>query len=107
VTTTAFPPNSRYHGVETVETVAPDGRTVVHLRRRLIPPLEAFDEIDGVVVQEGDRPDLVAARVIGDPEQYWRLADANGVTWPAELTAEPGRRLRVTLPQGLRSARDA
>jgi hypothetical protein len=100
VTTTAFPPNSRYHGVETVETVAPDGRTVVHLRRRLIPPLEAFDEIDGVVVQ-------VAARVIGDPEQYWRLADANGVTWPAELTAEPGRRLRVTLPQGLRSARDA
>ena len=37
-------------------------------------------------VVEGDRRDLLAARHLGDPELWWRLADANGVVDPRELT---------------------
>ncbi len=35
-------------------------------------------------VHEGDRPDLVAFRALGDPEQFWRLCDVN-------LVRRPGR----------------
>lgn len=44
-------------------------------------------------VRPGDRLDLVAARLLGDPHAYWRLADAN----PGDLAAleEPGRELEL------------
>ena len=41
---------------------------------------------------------VLAARHLGDPELWWRLADANGVTDPATLAEPVGRMLRVTLP---------
>jgi hypothetical protein len=31
----------------------------------------------------------------------WRLCDANGAMRPDELTETPGRRLRITLPEGI------
>ena len=39
---TLFPPNSRYHGIETATLPAGDGRTIVYLRRRFVPPPERF-----------------------------------------------------------------
>jgi hypothetical protein len=36
-----------------------------------------------------------------DAEQFWRIADANAALHPNELTAQPGRRLRITLPEGI------
>ena len=55
-------------------------------------------------VTQGERPDLVAARYLGDPEQYWRLCDGNPVLHPRELTETPGRRIRVTLPPDIPGA---
>ena len=43
----------------------------------------------------------MAARRLGDPEQLWRLADADRALDPHELTEEVGRRLRVPLPEGV------
>ena len=40
----------------------------------------------------GDRLDLITARTLGDPEQFWRICDANDALDPDDL-AEPGRRL--------------
>jgi hypothetical protein len=40
----------------------------------------------------------VAARTIGDPEQFWRVCDANEAVEPDELI-EPGRRLMISGPQ--------
>jgi hypothetical protein len=51
-------------------------------------------------VAAGDRPDLLAHRVLGDPELFWRLCDLNGVARPADLTAEPGARVAVPAPEG-------
>ena len=36
-----------------------------------------------------------------DPEQFWRLCDANAAMRPDELTESVGRRLRITLPEGI------
>ena len=52
-----------------------------------------------VTVIRGDRLDLIAARTLGDPEQFWRVCDANDAMNPVILTEEPGRTLRVPVPQ--------
>jgi hypothetical protein len=98
-----FPPNSRYHGVPMRTLILPGGKTVVYLSRRFIPPPERFAVLHEHVVVEGDRLDNLASRYLGDPEAFWRIADANNAMHPADLTAEIGRRLRITLPEGVPS----
>jgi len=96
-----FPPNSRYHGVAQRTRQAPNGTTVVYLARRFVPPPEWFSLLQQHRVTEGDRLDNLAARYLGDPELFWQLTDANNAMRPAQLTAEVGRRLRITLPEGI------
>ena len=102
-----FGPNSRYYLTQTARLVREDGTEVVYLRRRFVPAPERFALLEEHVVSEGDRLDLVAHQYLGDPEQFWRIADANGTVRPEELTEEPGRRLRITLPEGIPGASDA
>ena len=96
-----FPPTSRYAGLETVTYELPDGRAVTFLKRRFVPPPEKFFLLREHVVTQGDRLDNVTARHLGDPEQFWRVCDANRAMRPDELTEEIGRRLRITLPEGI------
>jgi hypothetical protein len=98
---TSFPPESRYHGVALAQITRPDGTTLTYLRRRFVPPVEAHSLIREHLVSEGDRLDNIAAAELGDPEQFWRLCDANAVIRPTELTDVVGRRIRVTLPAGI------
>ncbi|HZT57821.1 MAG TPA: LysM domain-containing protein, partial [Pyrinomonadaceae bacterium] len=51
-------------------------------------------------VTQGERLDQIAAQYLGDPEQFWRICDANGALRPEELL-ETGRRVRLTLPEGV------
>ena len=95
-----FPPTSRYHAVGTATLAMPDGRTIVYLKRRLVPPPERFELLQEHEVTQGERLDNITAKYLGDPEQFWRLCDANGAVNPAELE-EVGRRLRITLPEGI------
>lgn len=99
-----FPPNSRYRGVKTAEGEDAQGRPILYLRRRVIPAPDRFDEIRVRRVVRGDRPDTIAAEELGDPEMSWLLCDANAVRWPSELTDEPGRLVRITLPEGIPGA---
>lgn len=96
-----FPITSRYYNIERVEQETPDGRKIVYLRRRFVPPPERFDLLQEHSVAEGDRLDNIAAAYLGDPEQFWRLCDANNAIRPDELTDEVGRKLRITLPEGI------
>lgn len=96
-----FPPGSRYHDIPTAEHTAADGRIVRYVRRRFLPPIPPpGGDVGEHVVAQGDRLDNVTAQYLGDPEQFWRLCDANGAMWPDELTAETGRRLRIPNPFG-------
>lgn len=95
-----FPATSRYHGVPTAELAGADGRPLVYLRRRFLPDPAALTPVGEMSVAPGDRLDRLAAAALGDPLQFWRLADGNDAPRPSALE-EPGRSLRVTLPAGL------
>lgn len=94
-------PNSRYFGAVPGTLTLADGREVSYLPRRFVPPPERFVTLELHRVERGERPDTVAFGVIGDAEQYWRIADANAVLHPAELTEQVGRAIRITLPEGV------
>jgi hypothetical protein len=101
MTTYNFPPTSRYYGIETVSIKAADGRKLVYLRRRFLPPPDRFALLQEHVVVEDERLDNIAAKYLDDAEAFWRIADANSAMRPEELTETVGRRLRITLPEGV------
>lgn len=96
-------PTSRYYPVGTATFQKPDGTNVAYLRRRIIPPPESLELMQIYVVKEGDRLDNIATATIGDPEQFWQIADANVTIAPEELTDNPGSLLRITQPAGIRT----
>ena len=88
-----FPATSRYYSVETAKLILPDGREIVYLRRRF-PPRAAAVPLAEHLVTEADRLDNVTAIYLGDPEQFWRVCDANNALRPAEME-EDGRRIVI------------
>jgi hypothetical protein len=94
---TVFDPTSRYIGIAEGSHTLPDGRTVTYKRRRFLPRADAMTPLAVEVVRPADRLDLIAARSIGDPEQYWRICDANEALHPEDLL-RIGRRLRIASP---------
>jgi nucleoid-associated protein YgaU len=104
---TLFPPNSRYHGIDIATLTRVDGPPLAYLRRRIVPPPERFAVLQEYTVVSGDRLDNISGQYLGDPELFWRICDANRVLRPEELTETPGRRLRITLPEGIPGASNA
>jgi hypothetical protein len=98
-----FPPSSRYHGLETATIEQPDGTTIVYVRRRFIAPPDQYALLQEHSVVEGERLDTIAARYLGDPEQFWRICDANAALAPEELE-QAGAIVRITLPAGIPGA---
>jgi hypothetical protein len=96
-----FPITSRYYNTATTEIETADGRKIVYLRRRFVPPPGRFELLVEHSVAEGERVDSITAQYLGDPEQFWRLCDANNAISPEELIETIGRRLRITLPEGI------
>jgi hypothetical protein len=96
-----FPITSRYYGLDTATLKTGTDKTIVYLRRRFIPPPEQFSLLQEHTVTEGERLDNITAQYLGDPEQFWRVADANNAMNPSELTQTIGRKLRITMPVGL------
>jgi hypothetical protein len=101
-----FLPSSRYHGIETATLQTPEGRTITYVRRRFIPQADRFATIQQHTVAAGDRLDNITAQYFGDPEQLHVMCDANHAMHPLELTETVGRRLRITLPEGLPAHED-
>ncbi|WP_297324634.1 LysM domain-containing protein [Nitrosomonas sp.] len=97
---TVFPLTSRYYGIETAVLEAADGEKIIYLKRRFVPLPERFELLQEHVVTQGQRLDNITAQYLGDPEQFWRICDANRAMHPEELE-EIGRRLRITLPEGI------
>ena len=98
-----FGPTSRYAQIETTTLVRADRTIVPYVKRRFIGQPSAFETVQERRVLQGDRPDTIAADAFGDPELYWRLCDANVAMRPDELTEEPGRKIRITLPEAPRA----
>lgn len=102
----SFQATSRYYTIETTTLETPDGKTIRYLRRRFLPLVERFTVIQEYTVTEGDRLDVISARFLGDPEQFWRLCDANPIQEPEELE-KVGYQIRLTMPEGIPGAPNA
>ena len=89
---------SRYDNSEEAERTDHSGRTVRYLRRRFLPAAEELPLLSEVAVEDGDRLDALAARTLGDPEQYWRICDANNIMKPEKLLERIGERIRIPGP---------
>ena len=93
-----FPPNSRYNAKNIRQYTTPSGDTVPFVGRRIIPELDRYQALDRHKAVAAERIDQVADAFYGDPEQYWRICDANGVERPAAALDPVGRLLAIPLP---------
>ncbi|HEX3530692.1 MAG TPA: hypothetical protein VH988_26815 [Thermoanaerobaculia bacterium] len=91
-----FEQNSRYVDIETA-TLTEDGQTIAYVRRRFVPQAADLAAVGQVTVRQGDRLDLLAGQQLGDPELFWRIADANSAMDPLALTEVPGRKLVIAV----------
>ncbi len=107
MTTYNFPITSRYYGTQTLTMEGPDGRQVIYLARRFLPQPERFSLLKEHVVAQGERLDQITAKYLGDPTAFWRVADANAAMRVEALTETVGKRLRITLPEGVPGLPDA
>ena len=94
-----FTHTSRYYTVETVTFASADGREHPYKRRRFLPNPADMQILAEVTVTQGDRLDIITAKTLGDPEQFWRICDINNAMNPSDLTSEIGRKLNIPLPQ--------
>ena len=93
-----FEHTSRYYALEDASHTTKDGRIITYKRRRFLPDGQNMPLLVEVTVTQGDRLDLITARTLGDPGQFWRICDANNTINPSDLI-EPGRVIRVPVPQ--------
>ena len=89
---------SRYAVLEDALFEMPDGRMVTYKRRRFLPQGENIPVLATVPLAPGDRLDLLTARNLGDPEQFWQICDANNGMHPLELLRGADS-LRIPIPQ--------
>ncbi|WP_088888983.1 hypothetical protein [Leptolyngbya ohadii] len=94
-----FNETSRYHSLETEQIPTADGRSIAYVRRRFLPPPAQLATLMERTATSADRLDLITAETLGDPEQFWRICDANSTMNPAELLADPIQTIRIPAPQ--------
>jgi hypothetical protein len=96
-----FTATSRYYGIDTETLTTADGTAIVYLKRRFLPSPDHFQLLQEHTVTQGERLDNIAAKFLGDPELFWRIADANDAMRAEELVQTIGRNLKITLPEGI------
>jgi hypothetical protein len=87
---------SRYETVPDATWRDASGLEIPYKQLRLIPSPPAFQMHR---VAAGDRFDLIAFRFYQDPEQFWRICDANRALLPDDLLRDSGRFLKIPLPE--------
>jgi hypothetical protein len=90
--------SSRYRDVPLRVRAAPDGSLETYVARRIIPAVERYVPLGRHKVSGGDRIDRIAAEAFGDPEQYWKICDSNGIAYPAQAAEPDGRLLIIPMP---------
>lgn len=92
-------PDGRYASAARRQLPGADGRPITFLERRFLPDPADLTVLARVPMQAGDRLDILAARVLGEGDQWWRIADAHRVIHPESLEEPPGRRITIPMPE--------
>ncbi len=94
-----FETNSRYVNIEDA-SIEINGEEKAFKKRRFLPQGDEMTMLQEVRIEEGDRLDMLAARLLGDPEQFWYICDSNNTMHPLELTSNIGSQIRIARPWG-------
>jgi hypothetical protein len=94
-----FESTSRYFLLPDATLIYPSGRVLRYKRRRFLPPGSALPLLVELTLEQDQRLDNATARVLGNPEQFWRVCDANDAMNPFDLEIDKTRLLRVPIPQ--------
>lgn len=88
---------SRYASSTKLTWQGGSGQAVNYLAIRILPFGDSVAGAAATTVQanEVDRLDLIANRILGDPEQAWRIADANDAIDPFALCNQAGALLKL------------
>ncbi len=95
-----FKSTSRYFGLDLRTWTSPTGRSIAYVSRRFIPQADQSTPIYQHSLSQGERLDQIAQTYFSDPEQFWRICDANSVMDPGELVATPGRQIVIAFATG-------
>jgi len=90
-----FHTNSRYIDIDNASLQKENGRTIIYKKRRFLPNNSNMKIIHEIQVTKGDRPDTIATRITGDPEQFWRICDSNNIMHPFDLVKTPGSTIKI------------
>ncbi|MBN8992437.1 MAG: hypothetical protein J0H42_29720 [Rhizobiales bacterium] len=93
-----FEHTSRYYALKKLQYQRPDGRVVSYVARRVVPSRDNVTALAEVHLSEGQRLDSIAATMLGAPELFWQICDANDALNPFDLTAEVGRIVKIPMP---------
>ena len=94
-----FDEQSRYAHLKTREYETREGRRIVHVTRRIVPPAGSYLPAGRVSVTDSDRLDLITFQHLGIPTAFWQVADANEAMHPTDLTAQVSRGLVIPIPR--------
>ncbi|MEO8455653.1 MAG: LysM domain-containing protein [Sphingomicrobium sp.] len=100
ISSTPFEVSSRYYGITQGLQPTASGTPIAFVLRRFIPQTRDIAIAAEHVVHGSERPDLLAAERLGESELYWRIADANAVIDPFQLTDTIGLRVKIPAPSG-------
>ncbi len=92
-----FEYTSRYSQIENATLTNENGQVIAYKKRRFLPDGEKMQLLQEVTVTAGDRLDRIAAKLLGDPEQFWRICDANNAMYPFDLVTKPGSVLKIAV----------
>lgn len=91
--------DGRYANLSIRQLPGADGKPVSYLERRFLPDPDSLTVLARTQTQAGDRLDVFAARVLGEGDQWWQVADAHRLIHPEELEEPVGRLLTVPVPE--------
>ncbi|NIM95757.1 MAG: hypothetical protein GTO18_18815 [Anaerolineales bacterium] len=86
---------SRYAAVGEHTITDKDGRVIRYKKIRFIQG--ANTHISHTLAQ-GERLDHIAHSFYKEPDQFWRICDANVALWPDELLEEVGTGILIPIP---------
>src|SRR5580700_5627419 len=102
-----FAARSRYASLPTSTYTTPGNQVISFVTRRFLPQPGGFTLLLLHTVTDSDRLDNITNQYLDDPQQFWRVCDANDVLAPFDLTNTVGSTIRITLPQGIPAPRNA
>jgi nucleoid-associated protein YgaU len=85
-------PSSRHQDLSTYEVALAPGAEAVELYEPREIPLPPPSVVHTVAA--ADRLDLLAQHYLGDPFQFWRIADANPALTPEDVL-DPGAQISI------------